>query len=106
MSAPTEILLVEKIRTWLKPKKIVNVNDVGIYQDILSISNANEGVYPQNYHIYAKVKAVAIFQNLIEIEVLEINIVNACDENITNIVTGSIPKYILPKYVRWQQTTN
>lgn len=92
------------IFSFFKKKRIVRVGDVGIYKDVLSINTTNDGSHTMYYDIYAKVKAVGIYDNLIEVEVIEISTFNACSDDIMNLINSNMPKYIKPKLVKWEIT--
>jgi hypothetical protein len=98
-----EDMFIDKLRDIfsLKKKKI-NVGDYGVYQDVLSIDTINDGTHSLKYDIYTKVKAVAIYQNLVEIEIVEIFTINSCNQDVRELIEKNMPKYIHPKYIRWE----
>jgi hypothetical protein len=102
MQENDDFFFVEKVRRWLKPKRIIKVGDVGIYQDVLNINTMNDGTHSLNYDMYVKVKAVAIFENLVEIEVIDVMTTNSNHQEVRALVESNIPKYIKPKYVKWE----
>lgn len=95
------IVLFNYIRRLLNRTPNVCVGDIGIYQDVLSISTINDGTHSLNYDIYAKVKALAIYKNLIEIEIIDVSTLNACNADVKALIDANMPKYIKPKYVKW-----
>lgn len=102
MSQQTEIVLFENIKRLFKRKKPICVGDIGIYQDVLCISTINDGTHSLNYDIYAKIKALAIYDNLIEIEIIDVTTLNACNEDVKTLIDTNMPKYIKPKYIKWE----
>lgn len=84
-----------------KKKKVVKAGDVGVYKDVLSVGTTNDGSHTTYYDFYVKVKAVGVYDNLIEIEVMDISTYNACGEDIFNLITTNIPKYVKPKHIKW-----
>ena len=92
----------EPLMNLFKKKRVVKTGDVGIYKDVLTISTINDGTHTLYYDIYAKVKAVGIYENLVEIEVIDVMTLNSCNQDITNLINANMPKYIKPKYVKWE----
>jgi hypothetical protein len=90
------------ILNFFKKKKIVKTGDVGIYKDVLSISTTNDSTHTMYYDIYAKVRAISIYDNLIEVEIIDISTFNACSEDIKNLINTNMPKYIKPNLVKWE----
>lgn len=102
MTQENDMVLFDNIKQLFKRKRQINVGDVGIYQDVLSISTLNDGTHSLNYDIYAKVKALAIYENLVEIEMIDVTTLNACDEDVKTLIDANMPKFIKPKYIKWE----
>jgi hypothetical protein len=102
MAEDNDIVLFDNIKKLFKKKKQINVGDIGIYQDVLSLNTLNDGTHTLNYDIYAKVKALAIYENLIEIEIIDVTTINACKEDVKTLIDSNMPKYIKPKYIKWE----
>ena len=102
MQHHNEIHLVDKIKNTFKKPRVIRVGDVGIYQDVLTVNTINDGTHSLYYDIYAKVKALAIYENLVEIEVLDVVTLNSCNQEIKSIIDTNMPKYIHPKYIKWE----
>lgn len=98
----TEVVPFEKIKSLFAAKRIVKVGDIGVYRDVLSVNTSNEDTHPLKYDIFAKVKAVAIYSNLVEIEVIDITTLNSCNDNIKNVISANIPKYIKSRQIKWE----
>ncbi len=94
--------LFDNIKKAFQPKRIISVGDIGIYQDVLTIDTINDGTHTLKYDIYAKVRAKAIYENLVEIEVMDVITLNSCNQDIKGLVDANMPKYIKPKYVKWE----
>ena len=84
-----------------KKNKNVKVGDTGVFKDILSVNTTNDGTHTTYYDFYVKVKALGVYENLVEIEVLDISTYNACSEDITNLIVTNIPKYVKSKLIKW-----
>lgn len=98
-----EDLFADKLREIFRlKKKKVNVGDLGVYLDVLSIDAVNDRTHSLKYDVYSKVKAIAIYDNLVEIEVVETSTINSCNQDIKQLIDKNIPKYINPKYIRWE----
>lgn len=102
MAQENDIVLFDNIKQLFKRKRQINVGDIGIYQDVLSISTLNDGTHTLNYDIYAKIKALAIYENLIEIEIIDVTTLNACNDEVKTLIDSNMPKYIKPKYIKWE----
>ena len=102
MAQENDIVLFDNIKKLFKRKRQINVGDIGIYQDVLSISTLNDGTHSLNYDIYAKIKALAIYENLIEIEIIDVTTLNACNDEVKTLIDANMPKYIKPKYIKWE----
>lgn len=97
-----EIPLFENLKALFKKRKHISIGDIGVYQDAFTVDMANDSIHTARYSIFVKVKAVAIFENLVEVEVVEITIMNSCNENIDALIKANMPKYINPKYIKWE----
>ena len=96
------VVFFNYIKRLLIRPNTVKVGDIGIYQDVLSINTLNDDTHSLNYDIYAKVRALGIYKNLIEIEIIDVTILNACNEDVETLIDTNMPKYIKPKYVKWE----
>jgi len=90
------------LRDKFKKKKIINKDDIGIYHYIWTCDTLNEDSHGLKYDIYAKIKAIESYENLIEIELVDIKINDSASNDIQNIIKNNFPKYVNPKYVQWQ----
>jgi hypothetical protein len=93
--------IITAIRKALKPHKI-SVGDIGIYQDVLTIDTINDGTHSLKCDIYIKIKAIAVYDNLVEVEVLDTFTLNTSQTDVENLIKANIPKYIKPKYIKWE----
>lgn len=89
------------IKNLIKPHT-VQVGDVGIYQDVLTIDTINDGTHSLKCDIYIKVKAKAVYDNLIEVEVIDTFTLNTSHTDVRKLIDANIPKYIKPKYIKWE----
>lgn len=83
-----------------KPREITK-GDIGIYHDIISIRTITDERQPIHYDIFCKIKVLESFDDLVEIELINVTITDSCNEEIINLVTSMIPKYLRPKYINW-----
>ena len=96
-----EVMFLEKLRKiFSKPNKITK-DQLGVYHDVWSISTRNETLHTIEYDIFVKVKAVEVYDNLIEVTVEDLQVSESVNEDILNIIKSSIPKYVVPKSVKW-----
>lgn len=97
-----ETFLVDFFKNLFTKKRVIKAGDTGIFQDVFTIDSINDGTHPLKCDIYAKVKAIAIYDNLIEIEIINILTLNSCNDNIKEVITSIMPKYVKPKYIKWE----
>ena len=89
------------IKRIIKPY-VVQVGDIGIYQDVLTIDTINDGTHSLKCDIYIKIKAKAVYENLIEVEVVDTFTLNTSQTDVKKLIDANIPKYIKPKYIKWE----
>ena len=89
------------IKRIIKPY-VVQVGDIGIYQDVLTIDTINDGTHSLKCDIYIKIKAIAVYDNLIEVEVVDTFTLNTSQTDVKKLIDANIPKYIKPKYIKWE----
>ena len=86
----------------LKKNPEVRVNDIGIYKDTVVLDTINDSNRTIKYEFYAKVKAVSVFEDLVEVEIVRISTSNSCSQDIINIVMDNIPQFLDPKLIKWE----
>lgn len=91
---------------FFKKKQIINVGDVGIYQDVIILDSLNDGNKSIKYEFFVKVKAVGVYDDLVEINVISVSTSNTCNEDLINVVVDNIPKFIDPKLIKWEIKNN
>lgn len=92
----------QEIKELFSKKREISVGDKGVYQDVLTIDTINDGTNSLKYDIYIKVSAKAVYENLIEIEVLDVFTLNTSNTDVKCLIEANIPKYIKPKYIKWE----
>lgn len=102
MSNDYEFVFIDYLKDLFRKKRIPQVGDMGIYKDVLTITTINDGTHALYYDIYAKVRVIGAYNNLVELEIISITTLNASNNDITSVINANIPKYLHPKYVRWE----
>jgi|688.fasta_scaffold2691735_2 hypothetical protein len=97
-----EISLKKFLSIFKKEKKIF-VGQVGVYQDILTLSSYNDGLTPVKFDVYAKVKAIGVYDNLIEIELIDLYSFKTMSDDFKALIEKNMPKYVLSKHVKWNE---
>lgn len=93
----------DNFKALFKKPRVVKPGDIGVYYYIWTVGTINEDSHEFKYDVYAKVKAVEIFENLVEIEsVGDVKINDSASSDIQQIIKNNFPKYVNPKYVKWQ----
>jgi len=93
------IVWIKKIFT--KPRHVM-AGDLGIYHYIWGCDTFHEDSHGLKYDVYAKIKSLDVYETLIEIEAIDIKINDSASTEIQNIIKNNFPKYVNPKYVKWQ----
>jgi hypothetical protein len=94
--------VVSYLNNLFKKKKPICVGDKGIYQDVLTVDTINDGTHSLKYDIFIKISAKAVYENLIEIEVIDTFTLNTSNTDVQSLIKANIPKYIKPKYIKWE----
>jgi hypothetical protein len=101
-----DLIAIDYIKSFFRRRCPVTVGDLGIYQDVLTVKTNNVETSSLYYDVFVKIKAVAVYQNLIEIEVIDVFTINASNQNIAELLNANIPKYIHPRYIKWEIKPN
>jgi hypothetical protein len=101
-----ELNIVMFFRELFKKTRIVDVGDLGIYHFVWGCDTINEDSHGLKYDVYAKVKAASSYDSLVEVDVVDIKINDSASVEIQNIIKNNFPKYVNPKYVKWQLKNN
>ncbi len=97
-----ETYVLNKILNLFRKKNKLNKGQLGVYHDKLAFDTYNNSADSLRHNIYVKVKIVEVYDQLVEIEVLDLTISDSASEDIINIIKHNMPKYINPKMVKWQ----
>jgi hypothetical protein len=100
MYQENEITLTKFLNVFKKEKPI-KVGQIGIYQDVLTLLSHNDGSTPVRHDFYVKVKAIGVYGNLIEIEVIDFYSFNTIGDDFKRLIENNIPKYVLTKHIKW-----
>lgn len=85
-------------------KKKVNLykGQLGVYQDKLAFYTQNDSADVIKHNIFIKVRIIEVYDQLVEIEVMDMTISDSANEDIINLIKNNMPKYVNPKIVKWQ----
>ena len=97
-----DISVFQQLKKYFKKTKDVAVGDIGIYQYIWSIDTYHDTTHSIKYDVFAKVKALEVYDNLIEIQLLNLKITDFAPTEVTDLITKNFPMYINKKHVKWQ----
>ncbi len=87
---------------FFKKQIILKKDQLGVYHDKLAFYTESDGSDVIKHNIYIKVKIIEVYDQLVEIEVLDVSISDSASQDIINLVKNNIPKYVNPKNVKWQ----
>ncbi len=96
-----QIPLIDSIKNVFKKQRIPNKGDLGIYHYVWSCDTQGDDLMGQRFDIQVKVKVLEVYDNLVEIEIIDIKINDSASQDIINIIKANLPKYLTPKHVRW-----
>jgi hypothetical protein len=82
--------------------KTIKKDTIGVYQYTYCIDTINEASFGHKYNVYAKVKAVHVYDNLVEVEVISIKVFEQINPAMLALITESFTNYIDPKYIKWE----
>ena len=75
---------------------------LGVYQDKLAFYTYNESSDVIKHNIFIKVKIIEVYDQLVEVEILDMTISDSANEDIINLIKNNMPKYVNPRIVKWQ----
>lgn len=101
-SPSSELELFAKIRNLFKRKRKINIGDLGVYEDVLSFTSISNTSRVVHYDVFIKVKAVEVYEELVEVEVLDVTISESASEEMTKFVKHETLRYLKPSSVKWQ----
>lgn len=102
---PDDIVLdnfTDFFKNLFKPKYIVKVGDVGIFRNVFTFDTLNDDNHAVKYDVYLKLRAINVYDGLIEVEVIDVYTVNTCNQDIRTLIDSTIPKYVNPKSIKWE----
>ena len=104
-SPDTEFLNIftNQIKSLFKPKRVIKVGDIGIFRNVFTFDTLNDDNHAVKYDVYMKVKAVGVYDELVEIEVMDVYTVNTCNQDIKTLIDSTMPKYVYPKSIKWEE---
>jgi hypothetical protein len=102
MDNTQETFVFGKLFNMFKKKHVLNRGQLGVYHDKLAFDTYNNSADSLRHNIYVKVKIVEVYDQLVEIEVLDFTVSDSASEDVINLVKHNMPKYVNPKMVKWQ----
>jgi hypothetical protein len=98
--------LVEFFTSIFGTKRQVRVGDVGIFRNTFTFDTLNDDNHAVKYDVYIKLKAVAVYERLVEVEVMDVYTINTCNKDIRTLIDSTMPKYVYPNAIKWEITEN
>jgi hypothetical protein len=100
---PAEIRFFARLFKALKSKPPVRKDQLGVYHYTLSIYVDTKALHNVKYDIFVKVKAIVVYNNLVEVECVgEPTINDSITPEMVSIIRTSVPKYLEPDKVKWE----
>jgi hypothetical protein len=102
MESFKEESFLTRLNKVFKKKLHLTKGQLGVYHDKLAFYTENDGSDVIKHNIYVKIKIVEVYDELVEIEVLDFTISDSASQDIINLVKNNMPKYVNPRIVKWQ----
>lgn len=94
------------IVSWFKRKcakpVIIEKGDIGVHQDILTFYTYNDTSDAIKHSVFTKVRVVEVYNNLVEVEILDMAITDSASDCVIDLVKTNTPRYMNPKDIKWQ----
>ncbi len=87
---------------FFKKQPQVKKGQIGIYKDTIIFDTVNDSNRTLKYTFFAKVKAIGVFEDIVEIEVVDLSAGNSGNEEILDIIKDNIPHFLDPKLIKWE----
>ncbi len=102
INTSSEIVFVEKIRNLFKRKRKINIGDLGVYEDTLTFTSIGNTSRAIHYDVFIKVKVLQVYDDLVEVEVIDVTISEAASEDTCKFIKHENLRYLKPNKVKWQ----
>jgi hypothetical protein len=102
MENSSENNLFVKISNIFRKQIKLEKGQLGVYHDKLAFYTETDGSDVIKHNIFIKVRIIEVYDNLVEIDVLDFTISDSASQDIINLVKNNMPKYLNPKMVKWQ----
>jgi len=103
INKPVELRFFARLFKGLKSKPKVRKDQLGVYHYTLSIYADTKALHNVKYDIFVKVKALVVYDNLVEVECVgEPTINESVTPEMATIIRTSVPKYLEPDKVKWE----
>jgi len=89
-------------KSFFKQKPVVKVGDVGIFRNVFTFDTLNDDNHAVKYDVWMKVKANAVYEGLVEVQVIDVYTVNTCNQDIKTLIDSTMPKYVYPNSIKWE----
>ena len=97
-STPIDIIF----KKWFGKKRKISVDDIGVYKYIFLMDTVNEASHSHKYNIFTKIKAVHVYDELVEAELVDFHVNEPMTEDVLAVIKKNFPKYINPKLIQWE----
>jgi len=104
--SPNELVFIDRIRNLFKRKRKVKKGDLGVYEDILSYTTIGNTSRTLHYDVFIKVKAVEVYDDLVEVEVISVTTSEANHKETCDLINTENLRYLKPNKVKWQKENN
>lgn len=97
-----DIAIFEAFIKLFKRKRKVKKGDLGVYHDTISYTTIGNSSRTLHCNVFIKVEAVEVFEDLVEVQVIDIKIIESVSEDMTNFIKQVDIKYLNPNQVKWR----
>lgn len=86
----------------VKPSKPIKPEQLGIYHYTWCCDTLNDESQGLCYDVYSKVKCLNVYEDLVEIELIDMKINDSASPIIVDLIKNNFPSYLNPKFIKWQ----
>lgn len=97
-----DIVFFRKIRNLFKRQKPIIKGQFGIYHYVWVFDTLNTNLKDVKCDVFVKVRAIEIYDHIVEVEVVDIHISGFTNDDIMKTIKSVSPRYVDPRMIQWQ----
>jgi len=101
MSEIKQLTISMHLKNFFSRKVINQTGNLGLYQEIIGI-NMGEVSDQMNYKTSVKLKALAQYGDVVEVEIVDVATHNLSNQEVKDLIKKNMPKYIRVSSIKWE----